>query len=165
MRLKEKKLELSCSMLRAHFSSKLASQNVMANSVQFNSKTFIMYHLWTLMLSWSHIEYHFGIKCNFLQSSLSLSSSVEIWFWVQDISLKSNVTFYRVFLSVPSPAEIWFLFHPYLFAISFPMSGLPFLQLNCFQQNLKNLSKKLEDLGSTGHKFDFLPIRTNVRSN
>ena len=45
--IKEKKLELSCAMLRAQFSSKLGSQYLMANSVQFNSKIVIMYHLWT----------------------------------------------------------------------------------------------------------------------
>ena len=40
--------------------------------------------------------------------------------------------FYKVFLSVPSPVKIWLLIHPDWFAISFPMSGLPFLWLKCF---------------------------------
>ena len=55
------------------------------------------------------------------------------------INLESSVTFHRVFLSVPCLLKIWFLFHPYWFA----MSGLPLLCVNSFYQNFNKFAKTI----------------------
>ena len=60
-----------------------------------------------------------------------------IWSW-------SHMKYYFgfiVILSVSSPIEICFFFHPYWFVISFPMSGLPFLLVKCFYKNSKICQK------------------------
>ena len=76
--------------------------------------------------------------------------------------LLSNVTFYRVFLSVPPPVDNWFLFHPYRFAIRFPMSGLSFLWFNCFFQNFWKFAKKVRGQKFVLWWFELMSVRANV---
>ena len=111
----------------------------------------------------------FNIICRLLFFAMNIMELQTMWSghkW--NIIWKSNVTFYRVFLSVPSPVNIWFLFHPYWFAISFPMSGLPFLWVNWFYKNLKKNCQKSwrtwvrTDKSSTFRRFELMSVRTNV---